>query len=538
MKILIVDDEVIVRIGLKSLIEKDGNKYEIIGEASNGKDALNFMASNTPDIIITDIKMPVMDGLQLIRSVRNMNIQIRFIVLSGYDDFHLVKEAMKLGAVDYIIKLDMQQDLICEILASLSVEMEEKHKFADQKEETELYLKENLGALRQNFFSQLIRGHVDEKLDFEHRLELIDLNIDVTEYVCIVFELMDIGEKKNIDDEYTKLFNLSLTSIVNDIINEEFTGYTFEEDHQRIVSIVSWEDKKQKINLKELFHEMLERSMQMLIEYFDVTVSVGVSNRCNHLKELSRGYSECSIAIRHSFYRGVNQVIYFNEVGEKIVSVDHTNFQLLKGKLINGTELRDMDTIDQVIDDIVCLFQSHNVSRENTLDMCYEITYLIIDKVDDSLIDMMVGDGGVLFGEIQKLKSIFEITQWFLNLKEVLFNYLNEDTGSELGIIVQNTKKYINQHYNDQLTLKDLAAHLFISPGYLSNIFKQATGNTLTEYITKIRIYHARKLLSEGKFKVYEIAFMVGFSSSNYFCRVFKRETGASPKEILLKNVQ
>jgi len=540
MKILIADDEIIVRIGVKALIERiadrDGRRYEVIGEAATGKEALDILRENRPDIVITDIKMPVMDGLQLIRHAANMDKRIKFIVLSGYDDVHLVKEAMKLGAMDYVIKLDMDQELLGAVLASASRAIEEERNLADRKDQAEMVLRENLNVLRQNFLRTLIHRKESAQLDLdlENRPEWSGLDLDFSDYRCLVIELYDSRRGRQEDEDGGRLFNLSFTSIVDDILNEQFAAYSFEIGEHRMASIISGSRKNASgrlADLQPMFHETLERVLRMLREYFDIDAVVGVSGGLCGLKRLSAGYRMCLAAVRHSFYAGLNQVIYFDNIGgEQEDRVDPAVIHQWKERLLTSVELRDIEAAGEVLGDVIRLLETRRLPRERTLDLCYELTYLLINKTDESVFGALVEEGETVFAKIQRFRTLPDITDWFSALRKALSDYWGEDRGGHARHIVRKAEQVIRERYREHITLKDLAEELYISPGYLSNVFRKVTGTTVTDYINDVRIRQAQKLLNEGKYKVYEIAEMVGFSSSNYFIRVYKAKTGVTPR--------
>jgi two-component system, response regulator YesN len=541
LKVLIVDDEVIVRVGLKAIIDWNKYGFEIIGEASNGREALSIVAVQKPHIIITDIKMPVMDGLELMRNIHKIDKEIKFLVLSGYDDFNLVKQAMKLGAEDYLVKLNIQQKVLIEIMDSISAKIKYENKLLNNSEERNEYIRKNIVVLRQDFFRKLIEGDYAENPDLTETIEYLDIEINKAGFLCVLIKIFNpIESEMEGDDRYARLFCSSFTGIANDIISEEFNSYTINLDQEKVFIIISIDEDtendttKSKVKVKE----MLERVLEMMREYFNVSIVIGVSSNISSILDLKKGYIECSQAIKYSFHFGINSIIYFTEIEENFQTTPYQlEFEKLMQELKKSIDLEDIQSINGLFEEVINYFKQQKTPREKAIEICYEITYLVFNNLrnDKALLYSIIGQDGVLFKEIEKINSVYEIINWFMRVKEAVLKYLGDDTGNELSNMVQKVKAYINMNYSREIDIKELASHVSISSGYLCNIFKQVTGETITKYITDIKIYHAKMLLSGGVCKTYEVAYNLGYSTSNYFCRVFKKETGLTPKEFILK---
>lgn len=533
---LIIDDEVLVRIGLKSMINWEEHNCELIGEASNGQLGLQLIKDYKPDIVITDIKMPVMDGLELIEKVLEDNIKTKFIVLSGYDEFHLVRHAMKLGVEDYLIKLELEPDVLVKILARIieKINLDSKKKYNEYK--IQKHIRINNYALREELFKKIISKTTTDRKDIDEELEYLDINLNDNKLLCLIINIEDTGKFKNYNQEDINILEFSIVNIVDEIVKDFFIGYTFRWTFKEYVIIFSCNDNFDKNMFKPKIEDMSKRIQLMLKQYFNICVSIGVSNLHESYNEISTAYSECCHAISQSFYMGREKIIFFSDIKSSEVK-QYLNIYDSTHGLSKYIELNDIEAIQITFENIISALVKENISKEMAYDMCGQIAYLIYNSIDteESNLQQIFGINKTVFDSILKLNSLSDMISWLNNIENSLINFLTRKENIQNNKIISISKRYISDNIGKTITLQDVASKINISTNYLSTIFKHITGMSFTDYVTEMKVAEAKRLLKNSNYKIYEIAQMTGYENAYYFSKVFKKITGITPSEFLSK---
>lgn len=534
-KVVIIDDEALVRIGLKSIINWEEQNCELIGEASNGRDGYDLIMNTKPDIVITDIKMPVMDGLEMIEKLLEENTKLKYIILSSYDEFNLVRRVMKYGIENYVIKLELEPDILINILSQLKEKIITDNKKHYEEYKNEKYLRSNKYAIREELFKKIIGKVIEDKKEIREEIEYLKIKLNEDNIMCAVIKVSNAGKFDNYDEADINLLEFSVLNIVDEIINDFFIGYSFKWTINEYVVMFSEESNLDENNITRKIEDMSERIINMLKQYFNIEVNLGVSNINKGLKSIGNAYSESYKALQQSFYKGTEKVIFYNDmILEKNMKKD---VNLLEAdSLLKYIELGDLEAIQIVFDNIISFFNSRDVSKETAYDFCAKITYLVTSAVekDEKSLQMIFGHNNI-FQSISKLNSIEEIIAWLKNIEKGIYNYLLNKSSDQNNKLISMAKKFVKENVANVINLQDVASRLNISSGYLSTIFKQSTGISFIDYVTEIKIEEAKKLLKESNYKIYEIAEMTGYENAYYFSKVFKKVTGITPREYIAK---
>ncbi len=315
-RVVIVDDEAIVRIGLKSMINWEKHGFQIVGEASNGQKGLDLIREEKPDITFVDIKMPVVDGIEMIKSSMELNHTTKFIVLSSYDDFDLVKKAMKLGAEDYLLKLELEANDLIETLTEVTRKLDEEFEEEERQKKTKQIFINNKEIIQEKIFFQLMSGTLTEQSDIEHKKSSLDMNIDEGNLLCILVKLSYSENKSLYHKDDIEMFTVSINSIIKEIVNDIFEGYSFKWKDDEFIAVFSYKNDELAIRQKNI-NNLTERLNQMLQKYFNVYVSIGLSNEFSGLVNIIHAYQEAALAVRYSFFIGNNKTIRYSEIGDR-----------------------------------------------------------------------------------------------------------------------------------------------------------------------------------------------------------------------------
>lgn len=532
LKVVIVDDESLVRLGLRAMLRWEELGYEIVGEASNGQQGLDLIIESEPDIVITDIKMPVLDGLEMMRLASEAGRRPKFIVLSGYDEFQLVKRAMKQGAEEYLIKLDLEPKTLIDALAAAREEVmtERGGKTSSQKQ-----LQDGIGGdmhlFRESFFRQIIARPMQSEPELEKQARYLGLELRGL-LVCEVIRINNISIlDKYVDDEIHS-FETSIRSTINEIVNETFEGYTFTWNQGEFVVILCFPDLGDTVAQVQKAANMGDRLALVLDQYFNVSVSIGISDPCRGYAQLAPAYFEACRAAQQSYYTGDQSVLLFSDLPSNYGSPDRIDVSDLSDELAEAIELHDVQMIGRVFEALISLLNEPNVSRKQAYDLCFQIAYSITGTrgLDENSFREITGDRS-LYETILGLGTLAQIINWLIGLERRLCRLVAREDERGNRRLVAKAKKYILEHYMERISLEQVASAISISPGYLSTIFRQSAGICFTDYVTGVKIDQAKRLLRETDYKVYEVSEVLGYQNAYYFSRVFKKIVGMTPSE-------
>lgn len=539
-KVVIIDDEVLARVGIKSMINWGEVDCEVAGDADNGESGLELIKRVKPDIVITDIKMPVMNGLELIEKVKSEFRDIKFIVLSGYEEFNLVKQAMKLGAEEYLIKLDLDPQILLSTVKTVSQKISEEMLDKNEQNKLKMHLDRNKQVLIEEFLKKLIGKLITSKKDLYDTLKYLGIELNESRLCAAVITARN---NKN-GDRYVKkedleLFDFYVMNISEEISNDYFKSYVVRTEPGYYSIIFSVDEATDRKQYKDNVEKMSSRLIEMLYKYVGINISVGISNLHRGFFELEKAFSEGVEASEYSFVVGLGKVIFYSDISCKNEAQAAINIQSYRNEMLKALEIKDIRMIEAVFDKISDLFSNGRVNKGQAYDLCYQIVYAISETVKskNDILSGAIEYDKSLYENVSKNSTLPEMLELMTHLKDAICSFLSQREDIDNNVrLVNAAKKYINENYTKDLTLNDVAAALNISHCYFSTLFKSIAGINFVDFVTGVKMNHARKLLIEGDYKIYEIARMLGYDNAYYFSRVFKKVTGLTPSEYVFQN--
>lgn len=517
--VLIVDDEMIVRHAVKAMIRWDEGEYTLAGTASNGKKALEMVAQHNPDIIITDIKMPEMDGVELIKSLTSNGYQGEILVLSNYQDFSLVREAMKRGIHDYVLKLTVKSEDFAVLLKEMSMKLDRKGKQGLQAVET-LRRREDghlTDWLRQVTMDNAALGESPDSF------ELPMLNPDERLLAFIV----DLHEMHGDDPEQP------LQKIVKPIIEEIFSHslwhHAVQIGSRRCVICVLYNEREGEKRSEQL----AERMSSLVSMYFNRRVGIVYTRSAssyNQLAEELRLGVKTTMLSFYPAYRAENisnqmqpldneQQIYLAAEGSVKVNLD---------KLWSNGKDRGLARLYEWLEQTAKSLLSPRIVKKMLIKSVWEMEKtlsLIHANEEDSAAD--IGWEDAIYSSNTQEECIDMIWQRV----ELLLKMLDPNEMSR-RTEVRQALRYIDQQYRHKITIADIAAHVSLSEAHLCKIFKSDVKKSIISYLNELRLKKAHEMLTSGQVLVKEAASAVGIDDPFYFNRLFKRYYGVSPKDI------
>ncbi len=309
MKILIVDDELLVRIGLKSSIDWAKHSMEIVGEASNGKEALAMIKQEKPDVILLDIKMPVMNGIELLQKMKERNHTCKTVILSSFDDLEHVKEAMKLGAVDYLHKPCMSPEAILNILMNINKEIEKENKYPKEL----ITAPESAG--KYIFLKKLLDGQIHNDTEFYNQCAKYHIGLGHFNYSCMAFSIIDYY---TIQKRYTAKNRSLLDNSVLDILCQVFTNEKnivfYQYDKNLYIAIISMEDMVSGKKIYDKHHWIVHLITDSLKKFLDIRIGIGISRTYPSYTDIHHAFQEAFKALQQRFYSPLENVIFYHTV--------------------------------------------------------------------------------------------------------------------------------------------------------------------------------------------------------------------------------
>lgn len=531
MKIAIIDDEPLVRLGLQSMLRREELGYELIGEAANGRQGLDLIIEGDPDIVITDMKMPVLDGLEMMRLASQAGRHPKYIVLSGYDEFRLVKQAMKQGAEEYLMKLDLESKTLEDILAAVREKIMAERGGVLAPRPLHENMGKNIHMFRESFFRHIIAKPTLSESTLIDQAKHLGLKLSGL-LTCMVIRISNLSVLDKYEEDEVVSFEAAIRSTINEIINDVYDGYTFSWSHGEFVVVFSAPHHIDTDSLRDKVTSMGDRLVQVLDQYFGISVSVGISDPCSRYSDLAPAYFSACRAAQHSYYTGDQSVLLYRDLPSDYEDPDQIDVFSLRDSLTEAIELHDVQAIGKVFESMIGLLNKPNVSRKQAYDLCFQIAYSIggSQGISEEKLREVVGDNS-LYEAILGLGTLAQIIDWLIGLEQRICRVVAVQDQSKVHRIVSRAKRYILDHYMERVSLEKVASSINISPGYLSTVFRQSTGTCFTDYVTSVKINQAKRLLRETNYKVYEVSEMLGYQNAYYFSKVFKKITGMTPTE-------
>lgn len=495
-KVILVDDEPLVKVALKTLIDWEAEGYTICETASNGKEALKLIQEYQPHIVITDLKMPEMDGLALIRKIVEEHYKCQILVLSNYSDYDNVREALKLGAQDYLLKINLQPD---ELLHQLK-QCTEKISLVSQNTEHKLFYSV---LWRELFFDQGITDKTAQYMDSIH------------DFYVIYLQWKNNDLRKNEPPISVIYIQEILSEILSSIRKDSFV--TLKENTILIVLL------QQKLQQDNITVELLSKRIYNYLErFFQIDSFLLFSNLIPDCTAAKKYFNLLKIDSSFVYYSPSYCGMAKN--GRIQHYLNHINYHEFSQKLIPYYEAKQFDAVAKEYTDFLSHCQKNLVHPE----LVKKYLGKVLNYMEIFLLD--VPDHLTIQTETRIMES-----QNFFELEKILTDYLKtiqEALQGEWHTYRKETIACINflmENYRKKLTLSDIASQVSLTEKYLCHIFKADTGVSIIQYLNQLKMDYAAELLKDSSKRVKEVAEIVGIPDQFYFNRIFKKYYGVSP---------
>lgn len=529
LKVFLVEDEFVVREGIKKNIDWKSHGYDFCGEASDGELAFPMIQKAKPDIVITDIRMPFMDGLELSKLIKKELPQVEIIILTGHGEFEYAKEAIKLGIAEYLLKPINGEDLLSEV-DRVALKIEERRKEREIREKYVKEMEENSLKERKDLFQYLVTGNksMSELLEFAQKLEM-DLSAMWYNIVLLKFQ-----SRNHAHDEYSG----SLIEI------EQKLDYISMNDKQVLVFDRNLEGKAllfkadSKEELLELQKSAIEKIEAVMKEYEHVRYFGGIGVPVNRLRELPVSFERASHAFAHRYLVEESRIINSSDMKQSVYS-DESDFDIndVSPKQLDRNKIREFLKTGDREESIYFVEEFFKDLRTNAMKSVMFRQYIIMDayfcvidfleglQIPKSEIEPLDITSGILQNEEAAMSYVVKIIAKALELRD-------KSASNRYGDVVDEVMAYIEKNYADEeLSLNLIASHVNFSPNHLSMVFSQQTGQTLIKYVTDYRMNKAKELLRCTNKKSSIVSMEVGYKDPHYFSYLFKKTQGMTPTQ-------
>jgi two-component system response regulator YesN len=539
-KVFLVEDEIVVREGIRNSIPWAKTPYILTGEAPDGEMALSIIRDIKPDILITDIRMPFMDGLTLSRIVKKTLPWIKIIILSGHDEFEYAREAISIGVEEYLLKPVSSSDMLNtldKIAKRIDTEKEELLSIEYLRQQVQSHS----DVLRERWLFDLMNKDVPIEDAIEKAREL---GIDLIAHAYIV-AIIDILLPR---DKNPQL--LPVKKIIRTII-EKYTNVIFiDGGEKRYILLIKSPPLPQEApesgdgSKQTEPHESIEESVYSIAQAIkyeverntECKIAVGIGPLVERLREIHRSYFRAEQIVNHQARLGLSQISDSTDLPIEKHPLDQTAFLNIDGDILWAKfRYASRKDIDSIIQEYTKLLG--DVPGESEMLEYYIFGEILVAA--SKIIEELGGDIKEIIPfslDQYEIKKILNSRDIFYEKLKALFNavieFRDSRTGGRYQSVILKAKEYIDRHYASQdISLHTVASHVGISPNHLSTVFAQETGENFIEYLTRVRIEKAKQLLENTAMKNADIAYEAGFNDPHYFSFIFKKHTGLSPRE-------
>ncbi|RCX16835.1 two-component system response regulator YesN [Anaerobacterium chartisolvens] len=525
-KVFLIDDEIVIREGIRDSVKWDDTDFIFSGEAPDGEFALPLIQEIKPDILITDIKMPFMDGLQLSRIVRKNMPWVKIIILSGHDEFSFAKEAMSIGVTEYLLKPVSSADLL-ESLNKVMIQIENEKKEREDAEKIKKQLELNAPLFRDKFLNELTLGMVSP-VDVIDNCAYFHINIISKFYLVEIIEI-EITKKDPMERDYSEF--LKAEALIDKVVTENNDVIKFRRNLGEIILIIKGNNAE---SLEETAYQLAQSIKYTVERDSSCTLGIGIGSVQERLQGISQSYKEADTIKHYRYIYGKSKILGINDIkptpgGKKdFIKVRKNDvYDFLKCGLKTDVQL----FVEQYINDL----------SEVEMNSLIYIYYVFLDIVLNAsrFINELGGEVEEFIPEVACLESFVTRIDSIDNFKELtenilnrVFEFRNTQVEKKYDSTIYKAKEYIRNNFsNAGISLNSVASYVNVSPSHFSTIFSQETGETFIEYLTKVRVKKAVELLKTTSLKSSEIAYIIGYSDPHYFSYIFKKAMRITPKD-------
>ncbi|NOU98172.1 response regulator [Paenibacillus sp. LMG 31456] len=531
-KLILVDDSERVRRGLQLSLDWPSHEIEIIGEAEDGEAAMELIIEMKPDLIISDVLMPHMNGLELTENALRIVPHAKIILLSGYDHFDYVQTAIRNGAFDYLLKPTKVEELL-NVINKAKQSIKQELGLLKGVEDLKRQLYQSIPVMKERYLRYLLTGRMTLQ-EIHDNCDYLQLSIGGNHYSCLVLEIDEpatVIERNRLNDKQLLLF--AFKNIADELFREQFYAEIIENVDNQLVMILSGKDLQDVKRYVESLQALVKKMKYYITRYYKVPVYIGIGGVYETTDWISKSYKEAMEAMEYRIYSGEEGVIFYSDVGYTRTQ-EHIIYPYdLEKKLCLALKIGDKEgACSYARQFLQAIVGDYPHNPEQLRNICLQLVYTLLRMLMEwNISDGKVMDFAALDEQLKKWKTIEHLETWLIQYVTGLTNIIEEKMLQRNVSIIQKAVTFMEQHYHRDISLQEVADAVYLTPNYFANLFKERTGETMLNFLSDIRISKAKELLKQPDIKIYEVAERVGYTDAKYFGQVFKKIVGLTPVE-------
>ncbi len=529
-KVLLVDDETLIREAISENIQWEEMGFSFMGSCENGKQAIERIEKEQPDILLTDINMPFVDGMELTKFVYENYPDTKVIIISGFDEFEYAKNAVKYQVLEYILKPITPMEFSETLLRVKEVFDKQKESQRDMKKIRSAYVS-NLPMVRGRYLYNLLNGTVDYTKVTEKQEELrLNLKAGCYNTALVEGDSLEpfVAQYANVKDE---LALFAICNITAEIVAAENCGIAFQGIDEKTVILFMGSERE---TLKQKVDRVLPKIRKAIDDFLQIQVTIAVGKAVLHLEELPESFAKTKSALEYKFMLGGNQTIDAEEYEEIRNSAKHVDIFEWASQIATPIRTNNIEEIKRKTERFVEQIKLSYINKNRSFVYVQNLALSVINLLElpEDLEEEIFGQEKTFMNQIYECENLDEISIRLYGCFKYICNLMSNQRDSYGKRQAMLALEYIEKNYADSsVTLNSVCTALAMSTSYFSSVFKNYTGETFIESLTKKRMEKAKILLEQGKLKTYEIAEAVGYSDAHYFSIAFKKMVGKTPTE-------
>lgn len=524
-KVAIIDDDPNLLEGMRYAIPWKELQAEWVGEAIDGKEGLELILQSEPDIVISDIDMPVMNGLEMLEALRREQYEGKFIILSGYSDFEYARQALRLSVDDYLSK-PISIESLKKVLERVIGNLEQERLKEQEAQEHEQRLQDFEPYVMKEWLKSLLIGDAGKQVI---RSELVQVKVEQWEKQVHVVLCMELEMSDGLKNWYAfdrSLMRFAIQNVVREILDDYGVEYEYMEMNSRLYTLLIHLDANEQSEqqLQTITRQSSRQIELALRDHVKLTMATGVGSFQKDWRQLGESFEQACHSLKGETLgedkpiqgQEISSVRFFHQLAEAVRNVQEENGNQLIAEYIAGLKADEpfhKQDVKQFVSElwIIMNYSLYDIGIE------LKNMYPAFDPVPEP--------GGE--------HTTDSLQRWLKEMVRTIIHstYMNENVRHQK--IVEFITQFTHEHYMEDITLGMIAEKVQVSKNYLGQIFKNVMNETFNNYITRIRMERAKGMLLEGNLYIYEVAEKVGYNSISYFSTQFKKYTGYNPTDLI-----
>lgn len=536
MKVIVIEDERVIRKGIVNKVKWDKFKISEVLEANNGEIGYEMIIKDKPDIIILDICLPKINGIELLRMVREQNVNSKIIILSGHDEFEYAQQAIKYGVENYLLKPSSPKEIenvLANICQSLNENAEKEKKYIEMKKR----LADMIPFFKAGLMRSIITGDLVNRDEILNLSSYLNINLNNEYFIAAVLLTENKGANSN-NPEDILIRKVEISQIIRSSIEDE-NVILDDSISNNILIAVSGNDEAW--TRKSCF-SLVGRVYDRIQKETSTQVAIGIGNTKQGIEKISVSYKEAMSALEFRFMEG-SQIYYIGDISLNSFDAGLYPYDEEKKFIQNIKTGKKNESFAAVKNIIHCLKNIKGkypvaVAKIHLKQLVYQLIQIVYELEGD--ISDLYGNSPNIYENVEKLQSIDEYEDFFYDFTDKLCDYISNKRYVKYTSNMRKIIFYVEQNYRDEdLNLEKIADHVGMHPNYVSHMFKKEKGESLTAYISKYRIRKAAQIiLNSDSMKISDIAYEVGFNDHHYFTTCFRNIIGMTPTDYKQMNVK